>query len=134
VVVDTGPLTAFLDAGDAWHRWAVARFQEMEGPLVTVEPVLTEAGFLLQRNPGAQDDLLRMVAQGALKISFRLEDEAEAVRLLRSKYGDLPMSLADACLVRQAEMLGECRICTLDSDFRIYRKHGRTPLSLITPE
>lgn len=106
----------------------------MEGPLQTVEPVLTEASFLLRRNPGAQDDLVRMVADGVLRIPFRLEAEAEALRLLRAKYRDLPMSLADACLVRLAEMLDQHRVFTLDSDFTIYRKHGNTPIPLIIPD
>ena len=43
------------------------------------------------------------------------------------------MSLADACLVRMAELYGNHDVCTLDSDFRIYRKHGRDPISLIMP-
>lgn len=133
VIVDAGPLAAFLDAADEWHRWALATFQEMKGPLLTVEPVLAEVSFLLKRNPGAQDDLLRMVTSGALRIPFRLEPEAESVRLLRAKYRDLPMSLADACLVRLAEMLDDHHVCTLDSDFTIYRKHGKTPIPLISP-
>lgn len=134
VIVDVGPLTAFMDAADAWHSWAVERFKEIEGPLLTVEPVLAEVAFLLKRNPDAQDHLLRMVAGGILRIPFRLEEEADAVRLLRAKYRDLPMSLADACLVWMAEMRKDHCICTLDSDFTIYRKHGRTPLPLIKPD
>jgi len=133
VIVDAGPLTALLDAGDAWHPWAVARFKEIAGPLVTVEAVIAEACFLLRRNPGAQEDLLQMVADGLLRIPFSLENEVESVRQLRAKYRDLPMSLADACLVRLAEVLGDHHVCTLDSDFRIYRKYGRTPIPLISP-
>lgn len=59
--------------------------------------------------------------------------EAWDVRLLRAKYRDLPMSLADACLVRLAEMCDDHHVCTLDADFTIYRKHGRTPIPLIKP-
>lgn len=106
----------------------------MEGPLLTVEPVLTEVMFLLKRHPVAQEKLLRMVTNRALLIPFRLEEESEAVGHLRAKYRDLPMSLADACLVRLAEMQEHHCVCTLDSDFTIYRKHGRTPIPLITPD
>jgi hypothetical protein len=49
------------------------------------------------------------------------------------RYANVPMSLADACLVRLAE-LTRLPICTLDSDFGIYRAHGRRTLELITPE
>lgn len=133
VIVDAGPLTAFFNADDARHHWAVATLRQMEGPLLTVEPALTEVMFLLKRHPDAQDRLMGWVAQGALRIPFRLEAEAEPVRLLSAKYCDLPMSLADACLVRLAEILDDHHVCTLDSDFTIYRKHGKTPISLITP-
>jgi predicted nucleic acid-binding protein len=73
------------------------------------------------------------VVDGILRIPFRLEAEAEPLRLLRAKYRDLPMSLADACLVRLAELLDDHHVCTLDSDFTISRKHGRTAIPLIHP-
>ena len=133
VIVDTGPLTAFLDADDAWHSWAVERFKEFAGPLVTVEPVITEVLFLLRRDRNAQDRVLRMIATGALCTPFRLEAEADAVRRLHAKFHDLPMSLADACLVRLAELLDDHCICTLDSDFTIYRKNGNSAIPLIIP-
>jgi predicted nucleic acid-binding protein len=60
---------------------------------------------------------------------------AETIVTLREsmdRYANVPMSLADACLVRMAEMTG-LPICTLDTDFAIYRVHGRRPLDLITP-
>ena len=44
------------------------------------------------------------------------------------------MSLADACLVRMAEIHSHHWIFTLDSDFLIYRKHSDKPLALICPE
>lgn len=50
------------------------------------------------------------------------------------KYRNTPISLADACLVRMAELHERHAIMTLDSDFLVYRKHGRTPLSLIQPD
>jgi predicted nucleic acid-binding protein len=133
VIVDTGPLAAFFDADDAWHGWTVNLFQEFAGPLVTVEPVLTELMFLLRKHPTAQDRVLKLVSDGALQLPFQLAGESEAVRSLRAKYRDLPMSLADACLVRLAELRENHSVCTLDSDFTIYRKHGREPIPLVTP-
>ena len=44
------------------------------------------------------------------------------------------MSLADATLVRLAELHDNAAVFTLDSDFRIYRKHGRRQIPLIIPE
>jgi uncharacterized protein len=55
-----------------------------------------------------------------------------AIRALMQRYANVPMSLADACLVRLAEMTG-LPICTLDADFSVYRAHGRRALTLISP-
>jgi predicted nucleic acid-binding protein len=74
-----------------------------------------------------------MLARGALRISFRLETEAEPVRRLHAKYRDLPMSLADASLVRLAELLEDHHICTLDADFTISRNRGNSAIQLIIP-
>ena len=43
------------------------------------------------------------------------------------------MSLADACVVRMAELHERHAVFTLDSDFSVYRNHGRESLSLIHP-
>ena len=52
---------------------------------------------------------------------------------LHQKYRDRPMSLADACIVRMAEIYERHAVLTLDFDFTVYRKHGRVPLALIEP-
>jgi len=49
------------------------------------------------------------------------------------KYADIPMSLADACLVRISETLAEPIILTTDADFRVYRRHGRQVVPCMTP-
>ena len=64
---------------------------------------------------------------------FILADEVAQVRSLWKKYADVPMSLADACLVCMSEQYEHHSVCTLDSDFTIYRKRGREPISLIMP-
>jgi hypothetical protein len=53
---------------------------------------------------------------------------------LMGKYADVPMSLADACLVRMTEVLSEPLMLTTDSAFRIYRRHGRKAVPCITPD
>ncbi len=62
-----------------------------------------------------------------------LEDEADAVGRLMRRYANVPMSLADACLVRIIERTENASLLTLDSDFRIYRQKGRRLIPLITP-
>jgi hypothetical protein len=43
------------------------------------------------------------------------------------------MSLADACLVRMSELTADGVVLTLDSDFRIYRRHRRKSIPLLMP-
>ena len=44
------------------------------------------------------------------------------------------MSLADACLVRLSEIHSAAEVFTLDSDFRIYRRHGNKVIPVLTPD
>ena len=132
-IIDAGPLVAFLDKSEAHHDWVTDQIQSLKAPLLVCEAVLTEAFFLLHRLPPARESLLTLVASGALKIKFRLHDELVKIQKLCVKYRDVPMSLADACIVRMTELEVNHLVMTFDSDFSIYRKHGRAPLQLITP-
>jgi predicted nucleic acid-binding protein len=62
-----------------------------------------------------------------------LGDDVVAIRALLKRYDSVPASLADACLIRLAELNEPSRVLTLDSDFHIYRRHGRRAIALITP-
>jgi len=107
---------------------------KLKAPLLVCEPVLTEAMFLLSGFPSAREKLMHWLEQGALEIGFHLADHRQAVAALLAKYQDVPMSLADACLVRMAEIHDRHLVFTVDSDFRIYRKHGRSPIATLTPD
>jgi len=49
------------------------------------------------------------------------------------QYADMPMSLADTCLVRLTEVLDAPLLLTTDTDFGIYRRHGRQAVPCVTP-
>ena len=132
-IVDTGPLVAFLDRSERHHHWVADRIGDLEVPLLVCEPVLAEAMHLLARLSRAQDALFGLLENGALRIAFRIEEHVPTLRTLHQKYRDRPMSLADACIVRMAELHDRHAVLTLDSDFSVYRKHGRAPLTLIYP-
>jgi uncharacterized protein len=85
------------------------------------------------RYPKAQDALLQLIQNRALSVAFQLNEHLGAVRKLLLKYKDTPMSLADACIVRMSEVHDRHAVLTLDSDFMVYRKHGRASLTLIHP-
>jgi predicted nucleic acid-binding protein len=57
----------------------------------------------------------------------------DAVLKLLEKYADVPMSFADACLVRMTETLNDPVLLTTDDDFRIYRRHGRQIIPCVLP-
>jgi predicted nucleic acid-binding protein len=133
-IVDTGPLVAFLDRAERHHHWVVTQVDRLDPPLLVCEPVLAEAMHLLARFPRGQDALYELSDNGALRIAFRIDEHLGALKRLQQKYRDQPMSLADACVVLMAETHERHVVFTLDSDFAVYRKHGRLPLSLIAPE
>ena len=133
VIVDTGPLGAFLNRRDNWHEWAVARLSEIAPPLETCEAVVTEAAYLLRSDSRGTDALLDLVDRGFLVMRFRVDDEVEHLRRLMKRYADVPMSLADACLVRMTESQRQAKVLTLDSDFRRYRRLGRQVIPVIAP-
>lgn len=133
VLLDTGPLVALINGRDAHHRWAVAQWADIEPPLLTCESVISEACFLLDQTQAGSAAVFEMLRRKAIALSFRLDEQVEEVHRLRDKYSDVPMSVADASLVRMAEQSSRSAVLTLDGDFRVYRKHGRRVIPLIRP-
>jgi len=133
VLVDTGPLVACFIRKDSFHAWSRAQLARIAPPLLTCEAVLAEACFLVRHCPGGSETILELLRREIVRVAFHIEDHADAVRKLMARYANVPMSLADACLVRMAELKPDATLLTLDSDFRIYRRHGRHALSLIMP-
>ena len=128
-LVDTGPLVALLNRRDKFHDWVKETLKALARPLLTCEPVLTEAAHLTGR-PGV---LLEMLDEGSLKLGIDLEEQSDPLRRLVERYSPR-MSLADACLVRMSEMIPRSRVFTLDrADFSIYRRSGRDVIPLIAP-
>lgn len=133
VLLDTGPLVAFLSSRDHYHLWSKEQFGTIEAPLLTCEAVLAEACFLVrERHPGP-DAVLDLVRRGAVEVAFSLGEEAEAVEELLIRYRNLPIDLADACLVRMAELIPRSTLLTIDGDFKIYRIHGRRAIQTRMP-
>jgi predicted nucleic acid-binding protein len=122
-LVDAGFLVALLRRRDAYHAWAVSQAPHFPPPWTTCEAVLSEAAHLLGR--GGIPGLVALLRRGAVVCSFRFAEHMEAVLEVVEKYADVPMSFADACLVRMTETLSDPMLLTTDADFRIYRRHGR---------
>jgi uncharacterized protein len=133
VIVDTGPIVALLDRRDLHHGWARSVLNSLTPPLLTCEPVLGEACFLLSRAGQLGSTVLELVERGVLDPRFSLRQHHAVVRHLMEKYADVPMSLADACLVSLSETQRRARVLTLDRDFLVYRRHGRSRIPLLSP-
>ncbi len=134
VIVDTGPLVALLVRTDDYHRWTLDRLRELQPPFVTCEPVLAEAAHLVRKVRQGMDRFLDLLDSDLITVDFAVMAERAAVGRLLRKYADRPMSLADACLVRLAELHDDASVLTIDGDFAVYRKHGRRAIPVIAPQ
>jgi uncharacterized protein len=123
VLVDTSFLVAFLSHRDANHSWATAQASNSRLPWKTCEPVLSETFYTL--GSLSAPPLIDLLRRRALVCAFQIAENVEEVLNLLHKYSDVPMSLADACLVRMSEILADPVVFTADADFKIYRRHGR---------
>nr|VFJ61883.1 MAG: Predicted nucleic acid-binding protein, contains PIN domain [Candidatus Kentron sp. FW] len=133
VIVDTGPLVALLNRHDIHHQWIKERMAAIQPPMLTCEAVVSETCFLLGRNGGNPATMLQLLDIGLVNMAFELSGETRSIRLLMEKYADTPMSFADACLVRMAEVPGDSYVLTLDSDFQTYRRHRNREIPIIIP-
>ncbi len=133
LLCDAGPLVAFFNRTDQYHVWARERFEQIFHPLRTCEAVLSEALFLLQSDGLSAGPLFEAISRGKLRVSFAARDHWPNLQRLIKRYENLPMSLADACLVRMSELEPGLRVFTTDRDFQIYRRNERLVIPLLSP-
>ena len=133
VIVDTGPLVALLNSNDHAHAWVMQQLRSIQPPMITCESVLAEATYLTRQTPGARAALIEMIGENFLTIGMAVADHHSAILAMVRRYADVPMSLADACLVRLAELYPQSPVLTLDSDFLVYRKNGRQVIEVLRP-
>ena len=93
--------------------------------------MVVEVFFLLARPEASR--LTRMLDDGRLRVAYGVRDEGKPVFDLMAKYADVPMSLADACLVRMSETLPDPVMLTTDADFKIYRRRSRQVVPCLLP-
>ena len=131
-ICDTGPLVAYLNRSDPHHPWAVGLMKQLAPPLLTTEPVLTEAIYFLREDRLDVDPLFVMLERGALRLACDLSVQWPRVRLLMSRFES--MDLADASVVVVSEQHVRCQVLTVDrKDFTIYRRNDRQTIDFIAP-
>ncbi len=131
ILVDAGFLVALLSHRDGNHRWAAAQSPIRPPPWTTCEAALSEAFHILGQ-PG-RPALAALLRRRAVICPFHVSDNIQEILALGEKYSDVPMSFADACLVRMTEALPDPVLLTTDADFRIYRRHSRQTVPCIMP-
>ena len=134
VILDTGPLVAYINKRDKYHNWAVDQWSRILPPFFTCESVMSEACFLLKNFQPGINVVFEMISRNIITFPFRLNHHLSAIRELMDKYKNIPISLADACLVRMAELEKDSSILTTDKDFLVYRKPGSKRIPTIMPD
>src|SRR5690242_3121562 len=133
VLLDAGPIVAYLRQEETHHAWAVAQFDQY-GQFCTCEPVLAEACARLAYYREDPARVMELVRDADLTVEFAAKPNADRIVRLMRKYQDQPMDFADACLVIMAEQIRDCLVLTLDhGDFRTYRRHEREMIPFVSP-
>lgn len=132
LLLDTGPLVALLDRSERNHSRCLGFFQGFRGRLLTIEPVLTEAVYLLGPLFANQKPALDFILQGGAELVPLTPSLLKRAATLMAKYADVPMDFADAALVALAEESGIRDILTLDRrGFTVYRIGGRKTFRIV---
>lgn len=122
ILLDTGPLVALLSQNDANHARARRLFAECVPPFRCCEAVVAEACFLMRKvHAAGPAEVVALARRGVYDVAMSIEEHWASIEALLRKYAARPISLADACLIRCAEIHQEARILTFDGDFGVYR-------------
>lgn len=131
-ICDTGPLVAYLNRHDPYHKWAVEIMKQVRPPMLTCEPVLTEAVYFLREDGLQVDPLFQLLERGALRVEFDVATHWPRMRTLMARYRQ--MDLADASIVVMSELHARSEVFTIDHrDFSVYRRNDRQIIDFVAP-
>jgi len=131
-IVDTGPLSGWINRRDQWHAWSVSVMEHLRAPLITCESVIAETAWHLRGSREAVDQLYSLVETGALRIVELLPDHMPHLRALSVKYPQ--MDFCDAALVRLSEIHPRAVVLTTDTaHFTVYRRFQNKQIPLLHP-
>ena len=132
ILLDTGPIVAFFDTSDNYHKICINELKAINEQLISTWPVLTEAFYILGFSWKAQDNLWKFISRGGIEMPAFGPEYYKRCQELMEKYKDLPMDLADASLVVLGENKNIKKVFTLDHrDFNIYRSAKKKSFKLI---
>ncbi|MGX1806658.1 type II toxin-antitoxin system VapC family toxin [Nocardia sp. NPDC055321] len=116
MIVDAGPLYAYVDADDAHHESCLDLLQTHRGPLVVPTLVITEAAYLISTRLGTEAEVrfLGDLAEGLFAVEPVHASDWLRIAELVAKYRDLPLGTADASVIAAAERRKLSLIATTD--------------------
>ncbi len=131
-ICDTGPLVAYLNRNDPYHAWAIGLMKQVRPPMLTCEPVLTEAVYFLREDKMDADPLFQLLEREVLRVHFDLSTHWPRIRTLMGRYRQ--MDLADASIVVMSELHRRSQVLTVDrTDFSVYRRNDRQVIDFVAP-
>lgn len=134
MLVDAGPLYAYVDADDAHHAAWLELLTTHPGPLIVPTLVVTEVTYLLGSRLGYEPEVrfLGDLASGAFHVEPVAPMDWLRIAELVAKYRDLPLGTVDASVVAAAERLDLREIATLDHrHFTVVRPHHVEVFTLV---
>lgn len=116
MIVNAGPLYAYVDADDAHHHASLELLETHPGALIVPTLVITEVVYLLATRLGVGPEVrfLGDVAAGAFVVEPVAPSDWMRVAELVAAYRDLPLGTVDASVVAAAERLGVAEVATVD--------------------
>jgi hypothetical protein len=116
LLVDAGPLYAYVDSDDAHHEASLELLETHAGPLIVPTLVVTEVAYLLSTRLGSVPEIrfLGDLASGAFSVEPVAAGDWLRIAELVSTYRDLPLGTVDASIVAAAERLELSDVATVD--------------------
>ncbi len=133
-LIDSGPIIAYFDQSDEWHKNATSFIDAFVGQLITTAAVIAEVMWLLRSDYRVQNEFLRRIALGVFRNEPLTEIDFMRIAELNARYSDLRADFADLSLIAVAERLDIASIVSVDSEFDIYRRqlgHNQVPFQRI---
>lgn len=135
MIVDAGPLYAYVDADDQHHAACLDLLQTHPGPLLVPALVVSEVAYLLATRLGPRSEVrfLGDLASGVLTVAPPEPGDWLRIAELVAQYADLPLGTVDASVVALAERTGVTELATVDRrDFTAVRP-SHTPGFTLLP-
>ena len=116
LVVDTGPLVAYLNRNDPDHSRCAALLESRTDDLLVTPYVVTEACYLVGKYVGAEAEanlVEALAADDLSQVGIVTSDLIRMAELMRQYIG-FPLGIADASVIAVAERLEADEVATLD--------------------